>query len=160
MMKSKSQVTLSVNNSFYDLRSFKNTCMHSQQKPSPFIAPSFLHLLPPSSPPSFISSLLHLLPPAAYHHISKTIEVSRVHLFDIVTQYRAIFPDDDVVRSSYTSSEGGGGRVEGALFYSWVNEKVHVHRHPSSSNDSFILTPLPPSSPPLYDVIFSSYTNC
>ena len=129
MLKSKSQVTLSVNNSFYDLHSFKNTCMHSQQKPSPFIAPSFLHLLPP----------------AAYHHISKTIEVSRVHLFDIVTQYRAIFPDDDVVRSSYTSSEGGGGRVEGALFYSWVNEKVHVHHHPSSSNDSFILTPLPPS---------------
>ena len=83
------------------------------------------HSRRPSDNPPLLPSSLHLLPPAAYHHISKTIEVSRVHLFDIVTQYRAIFPDDDVVRTSYTSSEGGGERrVEGALFYSWVNEKV------------------------------------
>lgn len=72
----------------------------------------------------------------AYSHISKTIEVSRVHLFDIVTQYRAIFPDDDTVKLTYSSSSrgggwgrggaGGGDKVEGVLFYSWVNEKVHV----------------------------------
>ena len=69
---------------------------------------------------------------AAYNHINKTIELSRVHLFDIVTQYRAIFPDDDSVKLSLSSSHGvgggggGGGRgaVEGVLFYSWVNEKV------------------------------------
>lgn len=56
------------------------------------------------------------------------IELSRVHLFDIVTQYRAIFPDDDSAKVSYPSSSsssgGGGAKVEGALFFSWVNEKV------------------------------------
>ena len=69
---------------------------------------------------------------AAYNHINKTIELSRVHLFDIVTQYRAIFPDDDTVKLSLPSSAhtlgvggaGGRGAVEGVLFYSWVNEKV------------------------------------
>lgn len=63
-----------------------------------------------------------------YHHISKTIEASRVHLFDIVTQYRAIFPDDDSILSSYSSSSGSS-YVEGALFYSWVNEKVWQFLH-------------------------------
>lgn len=66
----------------------------------------------------------------AYTHINKTIEVSRVHLFDIVTQYRAIFPDDDTMRisSSILPVGGGGDKVEGALFYSWINEKVGVNQ--------------------------------
>ena len=73
--------------------------------------------------------LLLLLPLAAYAHITKTIELSRVHLFDIITQYRAIFPDDDA--SSLSSSSSGGAKdrkgragLQGTLFYNWVNEKV------------------------------------
>ena len=64
---------------------------------------------------------------SAYHHISKTIEASRVHLFDVVTQYRAIFPDDDSVRVNYGGPKTKGeGPVDGALFYSWVNDKVCI----------------------------------
>lgn len=55
----------------------------------------------------------------AYQHLSKTIEASRVHLFDIMTQYRAIFPDDDPLIIGQGSSPLLGG-----LFYQWVNEKV------------------------------------
>ena len=61
---------------------------------------------------------------SAYHHISKTIEASRVHLFDIVTQYRAIFPDDDAIKMSYSSQTNSDDCVKGALFYTWVNAKV------------------------------------
>ncbi len=49
-----------------------------------------------------------------------------------MTQYRAIFPDDDSVKLSLPSHGGaggkgrGGGMVEGVLFYSWVNEKVRL----------------------------------
>ena len=57
----------------------------------------------------------------AYQHLSKTIEASRVHLFDIMTQYRAIFPDDDPLIIGQSS-----GSLLGGLFYQWVNEKVRI----------------------------------
>ena len=68
---------------------------------------------------------------SAYQHINKVIELSRVHLFDVITQYRAIFPDDDASLSPYSaaSSREKTGPVEGALFYCWVNEKVRVHTY-------------------------------
>ena len=47
----------------------------------------------------------------------KMIEASRVHLFDIMTQYRAIFPDDDPLIIGQSS-----GSLLGGLFYQWVNE--------------------------------------
>ena len=56
-----------------------------------------------------------------YNHISKVIESYRVNLFDIITQYRAVFPDDDLITSSSNSAGTGADAV---LFYSWVNEKV------------------------------------
>ena len=58
---------------------------------------------------------------SAYQHLSKTIEASRVHLFDIMTQYRAIFPDDDPLIMGQNSGPPLGG-----LFYQWVNEKVNI----------------------------------
>ena len=57
----------------------------------------------------------------AYQHLSKMIEASRVHLFDIMTQYRAIFPDDDPFIIGQNS-----GPLLGGLFYKWVNEKVRI----------------------------------
>lgn len=60
---------------------------------------------------------------AAYHHISRTIEVSRVHLFDILTQYRAIFPDDDSAYHGTATST----HLDGALFYTWLGSKVIMY---------------------------------
>ena len=57
----------------------------------------------------------------AYQHLTRTIEVSRVHLFDILTQYRAIFPDDD---SAYHTAVATPTHIDGALFYTWLGSKV------------------------------------
>ena len=48
-------------------------------------------------------------------------EASRVHLFDIMTQYRAIFPDDDPLIIGQSS-----GPLLGGLFYQRVNENVRI----------------------------------
>lgn len=52
-------------------------------------------------------------------HLSKTIELSRINLFNIVTQYRAVFTDEEPMLPSKHLGLG-----EATLFYSWINEKV------------------------------------
>lgn len=62
---------------------------------------------------------------AAYHHIDKTMELSRVNLFDIITQYRAIFSDDELF--PHTQSHHTDRRAhQPGLLHSWVIQKVRT----------------------------------
>jgi len=59
---------------------------------------------------------LNQIPKSEPHqHIMKTIEACRVHMFDIITQYRAIFSDEDNL---------SGETSESILFHSWVVKKI------------------------------------
>jgi len=52
-----------------------------------------------------------------YKHITSTMDVMRVHLFDIVTQYRAIFSDETVLLDQAPVDNR-------LLFSSWLSRKV------------------------------------
>ena len=60
------------------------------------------------------------------NHLSKVIEAYRVHVFDIVTQYKAIFTDDEQFNLYLSDSgvEEDDQRLDSALFYNWVNNKI------------------------------------
>ncbi|XP_055929824.1 conserved oligomeric Golgi complex subunit 8-like [Argiope bruennichi] len=55
----------------------------------------------------------------AYEHVIKVIESSRVHLFDITTQCRAIFADDDPLLLVREDSKSNC-----AIFHSWIIWKI------------------------------------
>ncbi|XP_035790086.1 conserved oligomeric Golgi complex subunit 8-like [Anopheles albimanus] len=70
----------------------------------------------------------------AQQHLTKTIEVTRVQLFNIITQYRAIFPDDDIggepapvpTLSNDILDLRGGPMVcdERKVFHSWLLDQI------------------------------------
>lgn len=52
----------------------------------------------------------------------RTIELSRIHLFNIITQYRAVFSDDESVLSSTKQHS----LSDSTIFHSWIIDKVSV----------------------------------
>lgn len=73
---------------------------------------------------AWLQSLLASIPQQdPYAHITKTIEENRVHLFDIITQYRAIFSDEETSGLSFVV----GAKSElndSKLFFSWLQQKI------------------------------------
>ncbi|XP_045479598.1 conserved oligomeric Golgi complex subunit 8 [Harmonia axyridis] len=56
------------------------------------------------------------------HHLNKVIEVTRVNLFNIITQYRAIFNDEDQTPIEVLKNNHVNPNV---IFFSWIGEKIH-----------------------------------
>ncbi|XP_023298270.2 conserved oligomeric Golgi complex subunit 8 [Lucilia cuprina] len=67
----------------------------------------------------------------AQQHLTKTIEVTRVNLFNIINQYKAIFPEEDeLAAETLTGSATSQKPLQGVscdgsrLFQSWLHEKI------------------------------------
>lgn len=58
----------------------------------------------------------------ANHHLNKTVEVTRVHLFNIITQYKAIFNDDE--HSPLSALNRNQHINQNLIFFSWIRNKV------------------------------------
>lgn len=56
---------------------------------------------------------------SAQQHLMKTIELSRVNLFNIITQYKATFADDDSTLDANDTNESGN------IFHAWINTKIN-----------------------------------
>ncbi|XP_060530649.1 conserved oligomeric Golgi complex subunit 8 [Cylas formicarius] len=54
------------------------------------------------------------------HHLAKTIELTRVNLFNIITHYRAVFADISVTQINSAKHSVN----ENLVFYSWIHDRI------------------------------------
>uniref|UniRef100_A0A182K7Q1 Conserved oligomeric Golgi complex subunit 8 n=1 Tax=Anopheles christyi TaxID=43041 RepID=A0A182K7Q1_9DIPT len=76
---------------------------------------------------SWLKDLLAAIPTDdAQMHLTKTIEATRVHLFNIITQYRALFPDDEETFSPFGVTMGNDRMAgdDGKIFHSWLHDQI------------------------------------
>ncbi|XP_022220868.2 conserved oligomeric Golgi complex subunit 8 [Drosophila obscura] len=79
---------------------------------------------------SWLTSCLEAIATAdAQQHLTKTIEITRINLFNIITQYRAIFPEEEAA----AKATGGSLRpLQGVscngdrLFQAWLHNKINA----------------------------------
>ena len=63
----------------------------------------------------------------AYERIIRTIEVYRVHLFDIVTQYRAIFSDDsNILFNERINKRADNLPYDSSIFHCWLTYRIDL----------------------------------
>ena len=63
----------------------------------------------------------------AYDRITRTIEIYRIHLFDIVTQYRAIFSDDSTVLfNEKVNKRVDNLPYDASIFHCWLSYRIDL----------------------------------
>ncbi|ALC39317.1 CG6488 [Drosophila busckii] len=63
----------------------------------------------------------------AQQHLTKTIEITRINLFNIITQYRAIFPDEEGLGKLASLKPLQGVSCNGdRLFQAWLHNKINA----------------------------------
>ncbi|XP_039272740.2 conserved oligomeric Golgi complex subunit 8-like [Styela clava] len=81
---------------------------------------------------SWLESILDAIPnDEAYTHVTRTIEACRIHLFDIVTQYRAIFSDETDLAYSFLPTQKGNDNLQDkprdtSVFHSWLVYRISI----------------------------------
>ncbi|EDV58893.1 conserved oligomeric Golgi complex subunit 8 [Drosophila erecta] len=76
---------------------------------------------------AWLTSCLEAIPAGdAQQHLSKTIEITRINLFNIITQYRAIFPEEEATAKTQSSLRPlQGVSCNGdRLFQAWLHNKI------------------------------------
>ncbi|KAI3435879.1 hypothetical protein D9Q98_001937 [Chlorella vulgaris] len=63
----------------------------------------------------------------AYELLKRLTDVYRLHLFDVVMQYRAIFSDEAPATSGGGSEQGASGSRDGGILYVWAQRRIAAY---------------------------------
>lgn len=75
---------------------------------------------------SWLTKILANIPvDDAQQHLTKTIELTRVNLFTIITQYKATFSDDEQLPFAKKVDHNEYSNI----FYNWLNKKVKKKKY-------------------------------
>ncbi|XP_030240048.1 conserved oligomeric Golgi complex subunit 8 [Drosophila navojoa] len=77
---------------------------------------------------AWLTTCLEAIPKAdAQQHLTKAIEITRINLFNIITQYRAIFPEAEQGNKSTPLKQLQGVTCNGnRLFEAWLHNKINT----------------------------------